>query len=98
MLEANRIILEALVPRNEGSIPVTSQIIGKVSIEAGAKIRDSIVRGPAIIGRDCRIQNAYIGPFTSLYHGVEIGRIEIEIRSCWRTARSSTSPPGSITP
>jgi glucose-1-phosphate thymidylyltransferase len=78
MLEANRIILEALSPRNDGSVLGTSQIIGKVAIEAGAQITDSIVRGPAIIGRDCRIANAYIGPFTSLYHGVEIAQSEIE--------------------
>jgi glucose-1-phosphate thymidylyltransferase len=36
------------------------------------------VRGPAIIGEDTRIVNSYIGPFTSLYHGVTVENSEIE--------------------
>lgn len=78
MLEANRIVLEALEPRNAGSIEGSSQLIGKVAIGEGAQIRDSMVRGPAIIGRNCRLENAYVGPFTSLYHGVEVRNSEIE--------------------
>src|SRR5207244_2375248 len=47
-------------------------------IEAGAEIVDSVVRGPAIIGSKSRIVNSYVGPFTSVYHGVEILNSEIE--------------------
>jgi glucose-1-phosphate thymidylyltransferase len=78
MLEANRIVLDALVPRNQGEIAGTSQLIGKVVVEPGAQIIDSIVRGPAIIGERSLIANSYVGPFTSIYHGVEIRNSEIE--------------------
>lgn len=78
MLEANRIVLDQLKPRQEGKVTGRSEIIGKVSIEAAAEIVDSIVRGPAIIGGNSRIVNSYVGPFTSIYHGVEITNSEIE--------------------
>jgi glucose-1-phosphate thymidylyltransferase len=78
MLEANRIVLDHLEPRLQGTVTGRSQVIGKVSIEAGAEIVDSVVRGPAIIGGKTRIVNSYIGPFTSVYHGVEIVNSEIE--------------------
>ena len=78
MLEANRIVLDQLKPRTEGKVTGRSQVIGKVAIEAGAEIVDSVVRGPAIIGSGSRISNSYVGPFTSIYHGVEITNSEIE--------------------
>jgi len=78
MLEANRIVLDHHEPRQQGTVTGRSQVIGKVSIEAGAEIVDSVVRGPAIIGSKSRIVNSYVGPFTSVYHGVEILNSEIE--------------------
>jgi glucose-1-phosphate thymidylyltransferase len=78
MLEANRIVLDQLEPRNDGTVTGSSQVIGKVCVETGAEIVDSVVRGPAIIGTRSRIINSYIGPFTSIYHGVEITNSEIE--------------------
>jgi glucose-1-phosphate thymidylyltransferase len=36
------------------------------------------VRGPAIIGADAEIVDAYIGPFTSIGPGCRIERTEIE--------------------
>jgi len=78
MLEANRIVLDHHEPRQHGTVTGSSRLIGKVSIEAGAEIVDSVVRGPAIIGSKTRIVNSYIGPFTSVYHGVEIVNSEIE--------------------
>jgi glucose-1-phosphate thymidylyltransferase len=78
MLEANRIVLDGLEPRNEGTVSADSSVIGKVVIEAGAQIIKSVVRGPAIIGERTRIENSYIGPFTSIYYGVEIRNSEIE--------------------
>ena len=38
----------------------------------------SVVRGPSIIGERTRIVNSYVGPFTSIYHDVEIEDSEIE--------------------
>jgi glucose-1-phosphate thymidylyltransferase len=77
MLEANRIILDALAPRVEGVVE-RSEIVGKVVIEAGAKVVESTIRGPAIIGRGATIEHAYVGPFTSIGDGVVVRAAEIE--------------------
>ncbi|HNP70233.1 MAG TPA: glucose-1-phosphate thymidylyltransferase [Kouleothrix sp.] len=78
MLEANRLILEEMAAANEGYVDRDSQIIGKVIIEKGAEIINSTIRGPAIIGEHTRIVNAYVGPFTSVYHHCTIESSEIE--------------------
>ena len=78
MLEANRIVLDGLTPRNDGTVDEESQLVGKVVVEEGARVVRSLVRGPAIIGRNALIEDAYIGPFTSIYFGCEIKRSEIE--------------------
>jgi glucose-1-phosphate thymidylyltransferase len=78
MLEANRLILETLDRRIEGSVLGQSQIDGKVVVERGAVVEDSVVRGPVVIGRDAKIIRAYVGPFTSIDAGVTIRDSEIE--------------------
>jgi len=78
MLEANDMVLEELTPTVEGYVDRESQISGKVTVEKGAEIINSRIRGPAIIGEDTRIVNSYIGPFTSIYHHVVIENSEIE--------------------
>jgi glucose-1-phosphate thymidylyltransferase len=78
MLEANRLILDTLDRRIEGSVDAASRIEGKVVIEPGAVVERSIVRGPVIIGARARIIHAYVGPFTSIMNDVEIRDAEIE--------------------
>jgi glucose-1-phosphate thymidylyltransferase len=78
MLEANRLILDTLERRIEGEILGKSQIDGKVVVEKGAVVEDSVVRGPVIIGAGARIVRAYVGPFTSIDTGVTIRDSEIE--------------------
>ncbi len=78
MLEANRLILETIEPRVEGFVDSDSRVNGKVVIERDAQIINSTVRGPAIIGERTRVVNAYIGPYTSIYHDCLIADCEIE--------------------
>lgn len=78
MLEANRLVLEEMEPSVQGYVDRDSQLIGKVIIEPGAEIINSTIRGPAIIGEHTRIVNAYVGPFTSIYHHCHIEECEIE--------------------
>ena len=79
MLEANRIMLEAITSsRMEGDVDAASHLIGKVIVEQGAKIVASTVRGPVIIGKRSHIINSYIGPFTSIYHDTLVQNSEIE--------------------
>ena len=78
ILDANRLILETLVEKIEGEVDETSRTNGQVVIEKGAVIKNSIIRGPAIIGENTRIQDAYIGPFTSIQRDCLILQTEIE--------------------
>lgn len=78
MLEANDLVLDEIDHRIEGYVDRDSQVNGKVTIEKGAEIINSRIRGPAIIGEDSRIVNSYIGPFTSIYHHALVEDSEIE--------------------
>jgi glucose-1-phosphate thymidylyltransferase len=78
MLEANRLILDTLIPRNDGQIDAVSRVEGKVVIEPGAVIERSVIRGPAIIGKRARIIHAYVGPFTAIADDVTVQDTEIE--------------------
>jgi len=77
MLEANSLVLEELTPTIEGYIDRDSQVDTRVTLEQGAEVINSVVRGPAIIGKDTQIVNAYVGPFTSIYHHCLIENAEI---------------------
>ncbi len=78
MLEANNRVLAELVHKVEGYVDRDSKIDHLVTVERGAEIINSVIRGPAIIGEDSRIINSYIGPFTSIYHGTIVENSEIE--------------------
>lgn len=78
MLEANRLILDTLAPRIDGAVDDASRLEGKVVVEAGAVITRSVVRGPVIIGRNARLSDAYVGPFTAVMGDVEIDGAEVE--------------------
>jgi len=78
MLEANSRVLEELTPEIEGYVDRDSEVDSRVTIQQGAEIINSVVRGPSIIGERTRIVNSYVGPFTSIYHDVEIENSEIE--------------------
>lgn len=77
LLEANRLVLEELSPRMQGTLEDT-QVFGRVSVGAGSVLRRCVVRGPAIIGADCMLEECYIGPFTSIGDGVRMRACEIE--------------------
>jgi glucose-1-phosphate thymidylyltransferase len=77
MLEANHLILDDLEERIEGEL-VDSRVDGRVVIEKGARLERATVRGPAIIGAGAVLQDAYIGPYTSVGPGVRIESAEVE--------------------
>ncbi|MBL8057839.1 MAG: glucose-1-phosphate thymidylyltransferase [Anaerolineales bacterium] len=78
MLTANDHVLEEVTPHIAGHVDEASKVDSRVTVEAGAQIINSVVRGPAIIGENARIVNSYVGPFTSLYHDVVVENSEIE--------------------
>lgn len=78
MLEANRVVLGSIARDIRGRVESDSTIVGNVVIEAGAVISGSTVRGPAIIGANTRVEQAYIGPFTAIGEHCVIQSCEIE--------------------
>jgi len=78
MLDCNRLLLETIKPQNLGFVDGESSLSGRVVVERGAEVINSTIRGPAIIGENSRIVNAYVGPFTAIYHDVLIESSEIE--------------------
>ncbi len=78
ILEANRLILEGMAGRVDGTVDAESRVNGQVVVEAGAAVRSSVVRGPAIIGAGAEIADAYVGPFTAIGPNCRIVKTEIE--------------------
>jgi glucose-1-phosphate thymidylyltransferase len=78
MLEANRLVLEEIEPSLEGEIDDASRVEGRVVVEPGAHLSGSVVRGPAVIAAGARIEDAYVGPYTSIGENVRIVRSEVE--------------------
>lgn len=77
LLEANRLVLERIERRIEGSVDQESVIDGRVVVEAGAKITRSRVRGPAVIGHDTVVTDSFVGPFTSIGSRCELSCAEV---------------------
>ena len=78
MLNANDHVLEEVSPRIDGTVDAASKLDPRVTVEKGAVIENSVIRGPAIIGEQTVIRDSYIGPFTSIYHHCLIEKSEVE--------------------
>ncbi|MBX9687700.1 MAG: glucose-1-phosphate thymidylyltransferase [Candidatus Obscuribacterales bacterium] len=79
MLEANRVVLDEMEDFNmQGSLEGNSVVSGRVHVGEGSKLLNCTVRGPAVIGSDCVLENTYIGPFTSIGDGAHVSNVEIE--------------------
>ncbi len=78
MLNANDKVLEELRHEIRGFVDKDSRVSDNVTVEDGAEIINSVVRGPTIIGEKTRIVNSYVGPFTSIYHHCVVEDSEIE--------------------
>jgi glucose-1-phosphate thymidylyltransferase len=66
LLEANRIVLDDLRGDVHGSVDASSHLVGEVAVEAGAEVRDSVIRGPAVIGPGARVVRSILGPYVSV--------------------------------
>ncbi len=90
LLDANRRILDALSLKNgtlqengghieNNGIVRESTLTGRVMIGKNSVIEENtVVKGPVIIGDDCVISGAYLGPYTSIGNGSHIVNTEIE--------------------
>ena len=77
MLEANRLVLDTIERRIDGTL-TDSTVDGRVVIEEGAVLERSSVRGPAIIGKGARLIDAYVGPYSAIGDRCVIESAEVE--------------------
>jgi len=67
LLSANTLVLDEWCSRKIlGEVDEGSQVNGRVTLGAGTRVVRSTIRGPAVVGEDCLIQDSFIGPFTSI--------------------------------
>ena len=77
ILEANQLILDDMKPNNDEQL-LDSKIYVRAVIGQCSVIKNSTVKGPCIIGRNCKISGTYIGPYTSINDECIIESTEIE--------------------
>jgi len=86
MLEANAFVMDEMLQNTppeerihpDSEIDKNSEVDSRVIIAEGARVVDSVIRGPAAIGAGAVVENSFIGPYTSLYDGVTVRNCEIE--------------------
>lgn len=81
MLEVNQLIMEGETQKFykiEGQISPDSILRGRVRVAKTARVENSELRGPCIIGEGAEISDSFIGPFTSIGGKVKIAKSEIE--------------------
>jgi glucose-1-phosphate thymidylyltransferase len=79
LLEANRVILDTcLIAANHGTVDDCSQVIGRVQIGKNTQVINSTIRGPVVIGENCRIENCFIGPYSSIANEVTLIHTDLE--------------------
>jgi glucose-1-phosphate thymidylyltransferase len=79
LLAANTIVLDEWTKREiNGHVDDSSQISGRVKIEAGARIKNSTLRGPIVVGAGAEITDSFVGPFTSVGSNTLIKKSTIE--------------------
>jgi glucose-1-phosphate thymidylyltransferase len=81
LLQMNRAVLDELeVIGDAVGRPrfASSQIEGRVVIHPTAHVESAVIRGPAIIGAEASVIDAYIGPYTSIGDGARIEGAEVE--------------------
>jgi glucose-1-phosphate thymidylyltransferase len=78
LLEANRLLLEKIDTRIDGSVDKASTIDGRVVVEAGATVVASTLRGPLVIGAGAVVEHSFIGPFSAIGDRCVVRNSEIE--------------------
>ena len=78
LLEGNRLALELLVGKIEGTVKEDSFVQGRVVIESGAEVLGSVIRGPVIVGANAKVINSFVGPYSSIGPNCLVENSEID--------------------
>jgi glucose-1-phosphate thymidylyltransferase len=87
LLEANRLVLDSVSPDILGEVDSRSTIAGKVVVGKGSTVLNSVVRGPAMIGENCIIEDSFIGPYSSIGNNSHVRKSEVEYSIILRDCR-----------
>jgi len=77
LLDANRLLLEQITADVQGEV-TESRVTGRVVIPASSRVIRSKIVGPVLLGEGVVIEDAYLGPFTSVGSGSVIRQAEVE--------------------
>ena len=78
LLEANRRALDALREQPLEGLVEDSEVQGRVVVDPTARIVRYVIRGPVVVGSRAVLQDAYVGPYTSIGPDVVVEGSEIE--------------------
>lgn len=78
LLQANRHVLTGLRTEVTDAMLEDCELQGSVVIHPTATVRNTLIRGPAIIGAHAQIVDSYVGPYTSIGATTRIQGSEIE--------------------
>jgi glucose-1-phosphate thymidylyltransferase len=79
LLEANRVVLDECVQRDvRGAVDGASRVVGRVRLAEGAVVRRSEIRGPVVVEAGTVIEDAFVGPYTSIGRGCAVRRSALE--------------------
>ena len=78
ILEANRMVLQSLAPSNRGQVDERTRVYEPVILEKGARVVNSVLRGPLIVGEKTEIIDSYVGPFTTIDHHCRLKGVRVE--------------------
>ncbi|MBP1725824.1 MAG: glucose-1-phosphate thymidyltransferase [Deltaproteobacteria bacterium] len=67
LLQANAVVLDEWIERKvQGAVDPASSVLGRVVVPESARVINSRLRGPAVLGEGVLIENSFVGPFTSI--------------------------------
>jgi glucose-1-phosphate thymidylyltransferase len=78
LLDCNRRMLEQLEGDASSALLEDCEVQGRAIVHPSAEVRRSTLRGPLIIGPGARLNEAYVGPYSSIGANVTIEGAEIE--------------------
>ena len=78
LLDANRLVLDNIKEKNDGSVDNLTTISGEVIIGNNSQIINSKINGPAIIDNDTVIKDSFIGPYTAIGTNCKITSSKVE--------------------
>jgi glucose-1-phosphate thymidylyltransferase len=78
ILSANAKILDEFIELDVKGTVANSSVAGRVKMDADAKILNSTIRGPCVIGKNVLVENSFIGPYSSIGDGSKILNSNLE--------------------